>query len=110
MDKLIPIMTLSVYLVYLSLFYFIALAFYIDEWNAITMDPPKMMIAFGIMMFSYDCNGSISEIRQEMKNQSKFESILLASMLIETILYVAFGIMCALTFGENTEGLILENF
>ena len=31
-------------------------------------------------------------------------------MLIETILYVAFGIICALTFGENTDGLILENF
>lgn len=45
-----------------------------------------------------------------MKDQLKFESVLLASMMIETILYVAFGIICALTFGEKTEGLILENF
>lgn len=56
------------------------------------------MIAFGIMIFAYDMNGVITEIRSEMEKVNDFPKCLFFSMMCETVLYMFFGITCSLLF------------
>lgn len=56
------------------------------------------MMAFGIMIFAYDINGVLTEIRVEMEDTISFKKCLLIAMILETILYLFFGITSSLLF------------
>ena len=56
------------------------------------------MIAFGLMMFAYDINGVLTEIRVEMTDMKGFKFCLLIAMVSETILYLFFGITSSLVY------------
>lgn len=68
------------------------------------------MIAFGIMMFAYDINGVLTEIRVEMEDTTQFKRCLFIAMTSETLLYLIFGISSSLLFQSNTEQSIIINF
>ncbi|KAM3146358.1 hypothetical protein pb186bvf_001327 [Paramecium bursaria] len=109
-DRILPFMIISVYIMYFCMCWFIGLAVEQNQINIVQVDYKSMMICYGIMIFAYDCNGTITEIRQEMKDKSKFSKVLFISMTIETLIYFGFGITCALTFGDSTKQIVLDNF
>ena len=64
-----PVLKASLILVYISFAYLSTLAIIeFRNWELVQPDAKKVMIAFGIMMFAYDINGVLTEIRVEMKD------------------------------------------
>lgn len=61
------------------------------------------MMAFGIMIFAYDINGVLTEIRVEMEETISFKKCLMIAMILETILYLFFGITSSLLFQSSTD-------
>lgn len=96
---LTPILKVSIVLVYLAFAYLSTLAFMEHEkWGLVKPDTHKVMIAFGLMMFAYDINGVLTEIRVEMSDMRGFKFCLFIAMALETILYLFFGITSSLVY------------
>lgn len=94
-----PVLKASLILVYISFGYLSTLAILNHkDWGMVEPDTKKVMIAFGLMMFAYDINGVLTEIRVEMYDMRGFKKCLFFAMLLETILYLFFGITSSLLF------------
>jgi proton-coupled amino acid transporter len=64
---------------------------------------------FGVTLYSYDINGILTEIREEMKHPERFRKNLASSMLIVCVIYTLFGVCGYLAFGDSSKELITEN-
>ncbi|CAD8098618.1 unnamed protein product [Paramecium sonneborni] len=106
-----PILKYALLLVYLSFAYLSTLAVVqYQKWGLVEPDIKKVMMAFGIMIFAYDINGVLTEIRVEMEDTRSFKKCLFIAMVLETILYLFFGISSSLLFQSNTDQSIITNF
>ncbi|CAD8167396.1 unnamed protein product [Paramecium pentaurelia] len=81
-----------------------------EKWNLVEPDAKKIMMPFGIMIFAYDINGVLKEIRVEIEDTISFKKCVLIAMILETILYLFFGITSSLLFQSNTDQSIITNF
>ena len=50
-------------------------------------------VAFGIILFTYDINGLVTEIRAEMKEPKEFNKILGIGLAIESFFYMFIGLI-----------------
>ncbi|CAD8068331.1 unnamed protein product [Paramecium primaurelia] len=77
------------------------------KWNLVEPDAEKIMMAFDIMIFAYKIIGVLTEIIVEMNDTISFQKF---AMILETILYLFFGITSSLLFYSNTDQSIITNF
>ncbi|CAD8165757.1 unnamed protein product [Paramecium octaurelia] len=106
-----PILKYALVLVYISFAYLSILAVVqYQKWGLVEPDAKKVMMAFGIMIFAYDINGVLTEIRVEMEDTLSFKKCLFMAMFLETILYLFFGITSSLLFKSDTDQSIITNF
>jgi proton-coupled amino acid transporter len=55
-------------------------------------------VAFGIILFTYDINGLVTEIRAEMKEPKQFNKILAIGLVIESFFYMFIGLIGIIYF------------
>ncbi|CAD8108323.1 unnamed protein product [Paramecium sonneborni] len=107
----VPILKQVLLIVYISFAYLSFLAIIeLNKWKLTESNTDKVMIAFGIMIFAYDMNGVLTEIRIEMEDTSHFQKCLFEAMTLETILFMFFGITSSLLFQTNTNQSIITNY
>ena len=58
-------------------------------------------VAFGIILFTYDINGLVTEIRAEMKEPKQFNKILAIGLVIESFFYMFIGLIGIIYFYNN---------
>ncbi|CAD8107059.1 unnamed protein product [Paramecium primaurelia] len=81
-----------------------------QKWQLTESNTEKVMIAFGIIIFAYDMNGVLTEIRIEMEDTTQFQRCLFQAMAFESVLFQIFGITSLLLFQSNTKQSIITNF
>ncbi|CAD8203978.1 unnamed protein product [Paramecium pentaurelia] len=104
----VPILNQVLLLVYISFTYLSILAISeFQKWQLTESNTEKVMI---IMIFAYDMNSFLTEIRIEMEDTTQFQRCLFQAMAFETVLIQIFGITNSLLFQSNTKQSIITNF
>ncbi|CAK74453.1 unnamed protein product (macronuclear) [Paramecium tetraurelia] len=106
-----PILKYALVLVY-NLFAYLSILAVVQyqKWSLVEPDAKKIIMAFGIMIFGYDINGVLTEIRVEIEDTLSFKKLFFMAMFLETILYLLFGITSSLLFKSETDQSIITNF
>uniref|UniRef100_A0A7S2XC81 Amino acid transporter transmembrane domain-containing protein n=1 Tax=Lotharella oceanica TaxID=641309 RepID=A0A7S2XC81_9EUKA len=71
--------------------------------------PHGLPIFFGIGVYTFSAHCEVVFIEQSMKKRSEFLSVLSAAFIGITALYLAFGALCYMFFGDSTSEIIFEN-
>ncbi len=67
------------------------------------MDWFKAPSFYGIALFAYDMNSSISECRTEMRHPFKFKNVLKGMMIMEFLLYGILGAVGYIAYGNKAK-------
>ncbi|CAD8145992.1 unnamed protein product [Paramecium pentaurelia] len=118
METLKQTTNIGSYLVFIVMYFFSCVCLYQIKNSGSTENNPtvyygikfsELPFFFGVTLYSYDINGIITEIREEMKHPERFRKNLASSMLICCVIYTLFGVCGYLAFGESTQELITSN-
>jgi len=71
--------------------------------------PHGLPIFFGIGVYTFSAHCEVVFIEQSMKKRSEFLSVLTSAFVAITALYLAFGALCYMFFGDQTSEIIFEN-
>ncbi|CAK92474.1 unnamed protein product (macronuclear) [Paramecium tetraurelia] len=118
METLKQTTNIGSYLVFIVMYFFTCVCLYQIKNSGSSENNPtirygikfsELPFFFGVTLYSYDINGILTEIREEMKHPEKFRKNLASSMLICCIIYTSFGVCGYLAFGDSTQELITSN-
>eukprot|EP00466_Bigelowiella_natans_P000758 jgi/Bigna1/74444/fgenesh1_pg.29_\ len=90
-------------------------------WYGFSESPPRSLetytqfrylglpIFFGIGVYTFTAHCEVVSIEQDMNNREEFLSILNWAFLFISTLYLSFGALCYMFFGDDTNEIIFEN-
>lgn len=118
MEDLRSLTNMGSYLVFIVMYFFMSICLFqiktnVDSLNDVQVyygiNPIEIPFFFGVSLFSYDINGLLTEVREEMKEPQYFKNNLALSMVICCVIYCLIGSIGYLAYGQYTSTLLTVN-
>lgn len=78
--------------------------------NAFQLNFKELPRFFGVILFTYDINGVLGSVRQQMSNsKQRFRSVLISYMTVLYVISASLGLICSSAYGSETKQIIFFN-